>query len=239
MNDNASIANCGVVASVRGSGLSANDGHRVVTVGGTHCQPCIQRAKTAMRSRILQMAFSLVLGSVPIAFAQMDHDFPNVIHLAYAGRGPQSASANRYVSTAGFTNLHVTLRSAPASKGEPSPELSYSVPPNQLREEVELSQPSLTNRIRLADPALTASPQGWRVSGGGILNYTAHNQRWRLVFGYAPDLTALREHFDNLHPFSLVWQFSLGKLKPASWAGAPVGMAPAGSEFARPPMVTP
>jgi hypothetical protein len=189
-----------------------------------------------MRSQILPIAFSLVLGSIPIAFAQMDFDFPkaNGIHLAYVGCGPQDASANRYVSAGGFTNLHVTLRSAPGSKYDPAPELSYSVPPSQQKGEVELSQPSLTNRIRLSDPVRIASPQGWRIGGGGVLNYTAHNQRWHLVFGYAPDLTALREHFDRVHSFNLVWQFSLGKLKPASWAGKPTG-----SDLARSPMVVP
>jgi len=43
-------------------------------------------------TRILQIAFSLVLGSVSIAFAQMDYDFPNGIHLAYAGGGPYRAT---------------------------------------------------------------------------------------------------------------------------------------------------
>jgi hypothetical protein len=234
MNAKASTTNLGAVVLVRGGVLSANARHRIVAMGGTHRQPCHRRATIAMRSRILQIAFSLVLGSAPIAFAQMDHDLPNGIHLAYASYGPQGASASRYVSPGGFTNQHVTLPSIPAPKGDPDPDLSYSVPPSQQRGEVDLNQPSLTKSVRLTDPAPTATPLGWRIGGGGVLNYTTPNQRWHLVFGYKPDLGALREDFDRLHSFSLRWYYSLGKLKPASWA-----VAPAGSEHVRPPVWPP
>jgi hypothetical protein len=202
------------------------------TIGGTHGQPGNRRAKTTVRSRILPIAFSLVLGGVSVACAQLNYDFSNGIRLAYVGGGPPGAAAIPCDSTGGFTNQHVTLHSAPASTDDPAPELSYSVPPSQPRGEVELSQPCFTSRIRFAGMAETAAPQGWRIGGGGVLNYTPRNQRWHLVFGYAPDLTALREHFDRVLSFNLVWQFSLGKLKPASWASKPTG-----SELVRPPMV--
>jgi hypothetical protein len=184
-----------------------------------------------MRSRIFPMAFSLVLGGVSVAFAQSNYDFSHGIRLAYVDAGPPGAAANPCDSTGGFTNQHVTLHSAPVSTDDPAPGLRYSVPPSQPRGEVEFGQPSLTRRIRFAGMAETAAPQGWRIGGGGVLNYTPRNQRWHLVFGYAPDLTALREHFDRVLSFNLVWQFSLGILKPASWAGKSTG-----SELARPPM---
>ena len=188
------------------------------------------KASIAISSRSLQIAFSLVLGSVTITFAQMNNDLPKGIQLASVNYRLNDAFASRYVSTGDFTNQHVALRSVSAPKGDPDPGLCYSMPPSQPRSEAELNQTSLNSSLRLAGPAPTASPQGWRTGGGGVVNYTARNQRWRLVFGYAPDLSVLRGDFYHLHSFSLVWQHSVGKLKPASWTGAP-----AGYEHERPP----
>ena len=168
-----------------------------------------------MRSAILPIAFSLVLGSVPIAFAQMNHDPPNGMQFASAGRGPAGASASPYASAGASTNQHLALRMVPEPESDPDPGLSYAMPPSRARGVADLGQRSLISRGQLADPALT---QGWRVGSAGVLSYTARNQRWRFVFDYAPDLGALRENFSHMHSFSLGWQFSLGKLKPASWA---------------------
>jgi hypothetical protein len=180
-----------------------------------------------MRSAILQIAFGLVLGSVPIAFAQMNHDPPNGMQLASAGRGPEGASASRYASAGAFTNQHLALRVLPAPESDPDTGLSYAMHPSQARGVADPDQPSLISGTHLADPALT---QGWRIGDAGVLSYTARNQRWRFVFDYAPDLGALRENFSHMHSFSLGWQFSLGKLKPASWADVK-----GGSEFMRRP----
>jgi hypothetical protein len=78
--------------------------------------------------------------------------------------------------------------------------------------------------------ALTASPHGWRIGGAGVLTYTAPNQRWRFVVGYATDIGALRDTFGDIHSFNLAWQYSLGKRKPASWKGVKTG-----SEYLRNP----
>lgn len=190
----------------------------------------IVSAKIAVLPRILQIAFSLVLGSVPIAFAQINRDHPNGMQVASGGCGPEGDSAGRCVSVGDFTNQHLTFRLLPAPESDPDPRLNYSMPPSPERGVVELSQPSLTSRAHLADPALTASPQGWRIGGVGVLNYTARNRRWRFVVGYAPDLDALLEKFGDAHSFNLAWQYSLGKHKPASWAGVK-----AGSEYMRRP----
>lgn len=87
----------------------------------------------------------------------------------------------------------------------------------------ELTEPSRTIKAQLAKPALTASPQGWRILSAGVLNYTANNQRWRFVLGYAPDLGALSENPGEIRSFNLSWQYSLGKYKPPSWAGVKAG----------------
>jgi hypothetical protein len=91
------------------------------------------------------------------------------------------------------------------------------MPPTQERGVTELTRPNLASRPHLTDSALTTAPQGWRIGGAGVLNYTARNQHWRFVFGYAPDLGALRENVGHIHSFNLAWQYSLGKHKPASW----------------------
>lgn len=183
-----------------------------------------------VRSRIRQIAFSLLLGSVSSAFAQIDHDQPNGIQFAFGACGPKGSYAAHYVSAGAFTNEHLALRLVPAPGSNPGPGLSYSMPLSRERGVTELSRPSLTSWVQLADAALTASPQGWRIGGAGVLNYTARNQRWRFVLGYAPDLGALHESFGHIHSFSLAWQFSFGNQKPASWAGVP-----AGSEYMRRP----
>lgn len=131
--------------------------------------------------------------------------------------------ASRYVSVGDFTNQHLALRLVPAPKSDPDPGLSSSMSPSEERGVAELDQPSLTSSAHLADPALTASTQGWRIGDAGVLNYTASNQRWRFVLGYAPDLGALRETFGDIQSFTLTWQCSLGKHKPASWVGVTTG----------------
>ncbi|MCU0786533.1 MAG: hypothetical protein MUF81_21305 [Verrucomicrobia bacterium] len=176
-----------------------------------------------MRSRILQLALSLMLGSVPIAFAQIDGDHPNGMQFASSGYRLEGDSASRCVSVGEFTNQHLALCSVPAPKSDADPGLSYSMPPSEERGMAELRQPSLTSSGQLADPALTASPRGWRIGGAGVLNYTARNQRWRFVVGYAPDFGVLLEKFGDAHSFSLAWQYSLGKHKPASWSGVKTG----------------
>jgi hypothetical protein len=175
-----------------------------------------------MRSRILQLAFSLMLGSVP-AFAQTNDDHPNEMQFASGSCGPEGDLASRCVSVGDFTNQHLALCSVPAPTSDADPGLNYSMPSSEGRGMAELSQPSLTSRAQLAAPALTTSPRGWRIGGAGVLNYTANNQRWRFVVGYAPDFGVLLEKFGDAHSFSLAWQYSLGKHKPASWAGVKTG----------------
>lgn len=230
MENRTSSLDPGAVVPVRGGGPSASDGHRIYAVGGAYRQPCNRSAKIATCSSILQIAISLVLGSVLIAFAQTNDDHPHGMQLASGGCGPEGVCTNRCVSVGIFTNPHLALRLFPAAKSEPDPGLGYSLPPSQERGVTEVNQPSLASRAYLANPALTASPQGWRIGGAGVLDYTARNRRWRFVFGYAPDLGALRERedFSDIHSFSVVWQFRLGKHKPASWAGVT-----AGSEYLR------
>jgi hypothetical protein len=219
MSDKANIANLGVVVSARGSGLLANDGNRVVVaVGGAYRQSCNPRAMIAMRSSIRQMAFSLLLGSVSIACAQMDYD--HEIQLVSVGYGLPGASASRHVTAGDFTNQPVAAGLAGAPNGDPDPGLSYAQPRSQQSGEAEYSQPSLISRIRLADLARTVSPQGWLIGDDGVLSYTARKKRWHLVLGYAPDLSAIRKDFAHLNSFSLVWQYSFGKHKPASWVSA-------------------
>lgn len=131
--------------------------------------------------------------------------------------------ASWYVSVGDFTNQHLALCLLPEPKSDPDPGLSYSMPPSEERGVAELNQPSLTRSAHHAEPALTVSTQGWRIGDAGVLNYTASNQRWRFVLGYAPDLGALRETFGDIQSFTLTWQYSLGKHRPASWAGVKTG----------------
>jgi len=179
----------------------------------------------AMRSTVLQIAFSLVLGGVPIAFAQTNDEHPCAMQLASGGCGPEGDFTSRCTSAGVFTNQILALRLFPAAKSNPDPGLDYWLPPSQEKGVTESNQPSLASRAYLANPALAASPQGWRIGGAGVLDYTARSRRWRFVFGYAPDLGALRERedFSDIHSFSVAWQFRLGKHKPASWAGVTTG----------------
>ncbi len=181
----------------------------------------IVSTKMAVLPRVLQMAFSLILGSVPIAFAQINQDSTNGMQFAAGGDGPEGVSASRCGSFDDLTNQHLTLRLFPAPESFPG--LSYSMPPSPERGVAALTEPRLTSRTQLAEPALTASPQGWRIFSAGLLNYTTNNQRWRFVLGYAPDLGTLREDFDEIRSFNLAWQYSLGKHKPPSWAGIKTG----------------
>jgi hypothetical protein len=169
-----------------------------------------------MHSRILQIAVCLVLGSVSSGLSQTHSNLTNELQIASAGLELQVASASPYVSTGDFTNQHLTLLSVPAPKGAPGPGLSYSMPPDQRRSESELNQPNLPSRVRLADLLQTTSPHGWRIGDDGVLGYRSRDRRCRLVFRYTPDIRALSGDFDRLDYFSLVWQFSLGKLKPAN-----------------------
>lgn len=180
----------------------------------------IVSTKIAVLPRVLQMAFSLIFGSVPFAFAQIDQDSTNGIQFA-GGGGPEGVSASQCGTVGDFTNQHLTLSLFPAPEGYPG--LSYSIPPSPESGGAAFTEPSLTSRAQLAEPALTASPQGWRIFRAGVLNYTANNQRWRFVLGYAPDLGTLRDNLSEIRSFNLAWQYSLGKRKPPSWAGIKTG----------------
>ncbi|HWV99013.1 MAG TPA: hypothetical protein VNZ64_04895 [Candidatus Acidoferrum sp.] len=171
-----------------------------------------------MRLKIRQIAFSLVLGSSPIASAQIIYDLRDGIQFASVGCEPQGSPASRFLSTGDFTTQHLALRSSPARKGDPDCQLSYTLPPSQERRETELDPPTLTltSRVRLADLPRTASRQGWRIGGGGVLSYTTRNQRWHLVFRYKPDVGALADDFYRLHSFSVICQYSFKKRKPGS-----------------------
>jgi hypothetical protein len=171
---------------------------------------------TSHGSRILQLVFSLVLGSVPTAVAQLDYHLPNGIQLASVGSAPQSASTSRFINPGDITNQLVALRAVPAPKGNSDPGLSYSIPPSQQIAEGPFNLSSLASRVRLEDLVGAASPYGWRTGGGGLVSYNTRNQRWHLVFRYAPELRTLSDDFDRLHSFSLIWQFSFGKSKPAT-----------------------
>jgi hypothetical protein len=168
-----------------------------------------------MQSRILQIAVWLVLGSVSSGLAQTHSNPTNALQIASAGLELQVASASRYVSTGDFTNQHLTLLSIPAPIGAPGLGLSYSMLPSQQMRQSELNQPNLPSRVRLADLVQTNSPHGWRIGDDGILSYRNRDRRCHLVFRYTPDIRALSGDFDRLDYFSLVWQLSLGKLKPA------------------------
>lgn len=168
-----------------------------------------------MHPRILEIAVCLVFGSVSGGLAQTHSDLTNKLQFASAGLELRVASASPYVSTGDFTNQHLTLHSVPAPKGDPDLGLNYSMTPDQLRRESELNQPDLPSRVRLADLLQTPSPHGWRIGDSGILGYRSRDRRCRLVFRYTPDIRALSGDFDRLDYFSLVWQLSLGKLKPA------------------------
>ena len=223
MENKSSLLNLNAVVSVRGGVPSASDGPRTIAVGRAHRQLCKRRARMAVRSRVLPMAFSLVLGSVPIAIAQTNQDHPTAIQFASGGCGPGGDSTNRCVSVGVFTNQHLALGSCPTARSDPDSGPGNSMSASQERGVTELNQPGLASRAYLANPALTASPHGWRIGGAGVLGFTARDQRWRFVFGYAPDLGALREDFGHSHSFNLVWQYSFGKHKPSSWAGVTTG----------------
>jgi hypothetical protein len=165
-----------------------------------------------MCSRILQIIFSLLLGSFSIAFAQGQYDLPKESDRAAAGLGQKSASTNLFVSSGDLKDGTVPV---PAPKDPPDPELSYSLAPREQRSDVELDHLGPTSRIHLADLARTASSSGWAIGDGGILSYRAPDRRWHLVFRYSPDVRSLREGFDRLEFFSVVLQRSLGKRKPA------------------------
>ena len=169
-----------------------------------------------MHPRILQIAVCLVLGNISIGLAQTHSDLTNDLQIASAGLELKVASASPYVNTGDFTNQHLTLLSVPAPKCAPNPGLSYSMPPDYERSESEWNQPNLPSRVRLADLLKTTSPHGWRIGDSGILGYRSRDRRCRLVFRYTPDMRALTGDFDRLDYFSLVWQLSLGKLKPAN-----------------------
>jgi hypothetical protein len=177
---------------------------------------CNRTTRIAMPSRILQIAFCLALGSVPTSLAQIHYDLTSGIQLASVDVGSKVAPASRYGSTGNFTNQHLALLSVPAPKGDPGFGLSYSMPPSQQSKESELNQPILPSRIRLADLLQITSPHGWRIGEDGILSYRTRDRRCRLVFRYTPDLHTLLEDFNRLDSFSLVCQFSLGKLKPGN-----------------------
>ncbi len=154
------------------------------------------------------------------------------MQLASGGGGPEGDFTSRCASAGVFTNQIPALRLLPAARSNPAPGFDYSLPPSQEKEMPELNEPSLASRAYLANPAPAASPQGWRIGVAGVVDYTARSRRWRIVFGYAPDLGALRERedFSDIHSFSVAWQFRLGKQKPASWAGVTTG-----SEYLRRP----
>jgi len=177
---------------------------------------CDRTTQRVMPSRILQIAFCLVLCSASIGFAQIHSNLTEELQIASAGLELHVASASRCVSTVHFTNQHLTLLSVPAPKGTPDPGLSYSMPPDQERGESELNQPNLPSRVRLTDLLQTTSPHGWRIGDSGVLSYRSRDRRCRIVFRYTPDIRALSGDFDRLDYFSLAWQLSLGKLKPAN-----------------------
>jgi hypothetical protein len=219
----------GAVVPVRGGGLSADDGHRTYAVGEACRTPCYRSARIAMRSRIL-IAFSLMLGSAPIGFAQINHDHTNERQFASGGWGPTCDSARRCIKVGDFTYHHLALCLVSAPKSDPNPGLNYLIPPSPEGGIAESNEPSLTNSPNLADLAPTAALHSWRFGDAGVLNYTAPNQRWRFVVGYATDIGALRDTFGDIHSFNVAWQYSLGKRKPASWAGVKTG-----SEYLRHP----
>ncbi len=169
-----------------------------------------------MPFRILQITLCLVLGVVSTARAQIYYDLTNEMQIVSVDLGPQIASASRYVSAGDFTNQHLTLLSVPVPKAALDSGLSYSMPASsQPRKETELNQPPPPNSVRLADLVLTSSPHGWRIGDDGILSYRSVDRRCHLVFRYAPDIRALSGDLGRLEYFSLAWQFSLGRLKPA------------------------
>ncbi len=172
--------------------------------------------KTSHGSRIGHIAISLLLGSAPIACAQLDYPLSNRNQLAPTGWAPRGAFSIRYINTGDFTNQLVALRAVLPPKGGSDLGLSYSMPPGQGMEEGPLNRRTLASRVRLEDLVGAASLSGWRTGGGGILSYTTPNQRWHLVFRYGPDYSALGQDFDRLHSFSVIWQFRFGKHKPAS-----------------------
>lgn len=174
-----------------------------------------------MGSKIL-ITFSLMLGCARIVFAQINYDDTNGVQFASGDCGSEDVSASRCIRAGNFTNQH-PARLASAAQENRDPGLSYSMPPSPESGIAESNQPSLTSRVKLADPALTASPHGWRIGGAGVLNYTAPNRRWRFVVGYSSDIGALRDTFGDLRSFNLAWQYSLGKRKPASWVGVKTG----------------
>ena len=175
-----------------------------------------------MRSRILQLTFSLVLGSIPIALAQTNLNLPNgMILLASPEHRPPSAAESRCAIPCDFTNHYVPPLSLPAPGSDPDSASSYSMPPGQQRGETKLKAPDFTSRVRLADLPRTTSSQGWRFGDSGALSYTSWNLRGHLVFSYTPDLGALLTDFEHVNSFSLIWQFSLGKHKPARWSERP------------------
>jgi hypothetical protein len=163
-----------------------------------------------------QLAFSLVLGNVLMASAQMDYGLPQGIKPASVRWGPQAESPGRYASIGDFTNQGVTLCSVPAPKDEPDSGLSYSVPPSQQRRDAESNEPSLASRVHLADLVRTAPAEGWQISVGGVLSYTTRNQRWHIEFRYNPDLSMLREDYDHRQTFSVIWQYRFRKRNPAN-----------------------
>jgi hypothetical protein len=169
-----------------------------------------------MPSRILQITICLVLASVSTALAQIHYDLTNEIQFVSAGVGPQVASVSRCVSTGDLTNQHLTFLTVPAPKADPDSGLSWSMPPpSQQTRESELNLPNLPGRVRLADLIQTTSPHGWRIGDDGILSYRTQDRRCHLVFRYTPDIRAVTGDLGRLEYFSLAWQFSLGKLKPA------------------------
>ena len=171
--------------------------------------------REAMRSRIVQIAFSLVFGSAGIAFGQLGYDLPQAIHLTSTNCGLRAATAGCCFGTGEVTNRVAALGSGSPVKSDPLLPLSYSAPQSQQTNEDELQRPSLASRIRLADLTQTAPP-GLRVGENGLLSYTTPDERWQLAFRYAPDVSALRESFDQLHAFSMTLQFRFKKHNPAN-----------------------
>jgi hypothetical protein len=167
-----------------------------------------------MRARIVQIVFSLVLGSAGIAFGQLDCDLPAALQFTSTNCELRGATAGCRIGTGEVTNHVEALGLVSPAKGDPPDPLSYSSSQSQQKKEDELCQPSLTSKIRLADLTQTVSP-GWRIGQSGLLSYTTRDERWQLVFRYTPDLSALRESFDQLHAFSVTWQYRFLKHKPA------------------------
>jgi hypothetical protein len=185
-----------------------------------------------MHLTIIKTTFSLVLGSIPFALAQTNCNLPNgMFLLTPAEHRPPSAAESRCVVPCDFTNLFVPLLSLAVPGIDPDSTSSYSMLPGQQGGETELKAPDFTSRVRLADLPRATSPQGWRFGDSGALSYTSWNLRAHLVFSYTPDLGALLKDFEHLNSFSLIWQYSLGNHKPASWADVPT---PNLSEHARP-----